>query len=60
MFELREDGARLRVVKPIHLMDLYGALPATRPYPGKEAIREEVGRALGRAMDEHLADEQGC
>ena len=52
VFELRSDGAHLRVVKPTNVMDLYGALPATRPYPGREAIREEVGRALGRAMDE--------
>jgi hypothetical protein len=30
------------------LFDLSGALPATRPFPGKEAAREEVGKALGQ------------
>jgi hypothetical protein len=28
------------------LSDLYGALPATRPYPGTKEIREEIG-AIG-------------
>jgi hypothetical protein len=34
-------------VKKWKLSDLFGALPATRPFPGKEVIREEVGRAFG-------------
>lgn len=47
IFELREDGAHLRVLKPTRLTDLYRSLPATRPYPGIGEIRDEVGRALG-------------
>jgi len=31
------------------------ALPATRAYPGKERVREETGRALGKARHEHSA-----
>ncbi len=49
VFEL--DGgseARVRVVKQTRLSDLYGALAATRPHRGKAAVREVVGRALGR------------
>jgi AbrB family looped-hinge helix DNA binding protein len=46
VFELGPEGARLR--KRIRLTELCGALPATRPYPGKAAIREEVAEALGR------------
>lgn len=39
--------ARLRVIKRQRLSDLFGALKATRPFPGKDEIREEVGKALG-------------
>lgn len=46
---ISERSAELRVQKRKRLSDLYGALPATRPFPGKEAIREEVGAALGKA-----------
>ena len=45
-----ERSAELRVQKRQRLSDLYGALPAARQYPGKEAIREEVGRELGKAL----------
>lgn len=49
LFELVEgEGARMRVVKQRRLMDLYGALPATRPFPGKQAVREEIGKDLGQ------------
>lgn len=30
------------------LAELYGALPATRFFPGKEQIRSEIRRALGK------------
>lgn len=50
MFEVGPgQTARLKVVKRQRLSDLYGALQATRPYPGKEAVREQVGRALGES-----------
>jgi antitoxin PrlF len=32
------------------LTELYGALPATRPYPGMDAIREEIQNELGERM----------
>ena len=48
IFEItKADEARIRVIKRKRLTDLYGALPATRPYPGKEAIRTKVGQNLG-------------
>lgn len=48
VFELGSGGtARLRVVKRRRLSDLFGSLPATRPFPGKEAVRAAVGRKLG-------------
>jgi hypothetical protein len=37
---------RLRTLKRRPLSVLFGALPATRPDPGVEAIRREIGQAL--------------
>lgn len=45
-----ERSAQLRVVKRRRLSDLYGSLPATRPFPGKEEVRESIGRELGKAL----------
>ena len=45
-----ERSAVMRVVKRRRLSELYGALAATRPFPGKEEVREEVGRELGNAL----------
>lgn len=51
LFEVTQDQeVRLRVIKRRRLLDHYGALPATRPFPGKEAVREEVGRTLGESL----------
>jgi len=55
LFDLGPDQtAHLRVIKRQRLSGLYGALPATRPFPGKEEVREQVGLALG-----HRAKAQG-
>ena len=49
IFEVtKADEARIRVIKHKRLTDLYGALPATHSYPGKDAIRNKVGRSLGK------------
>lgn len=50
LFELDEEGARVHVLKRVPLKELFGTLPATRPWPGKEAAREEIGRMLGDKM----------
>jgi antitoxin PrlF len=56
LFEVASgNAARLRVVKRQRLSDLRGALRATRPFPGKEAIREEVGAALGKRAKDPVA-----
>ena len=48
LFEVtREGAASVQVVKRRRLSELYGALPATRSFPGKRAVRDEVGRTLG-------------
>jgi hypothetical protein len=36
-----------RVIRRQRLSDLYGSLRSQRPFPGKDAVRVEVGRALG-------------
>lgn len=45
-----ERSVQLRVVKRRRLSDLYGSLPATNPFPGKEEVRESVGRELGETL----------
>ena len=45
-----ERSAELKVLKRTRLSDLFGALPSTRPFAGKEATREEVGRKLGKKL----------
>ena len=42
------DRAILSPVREERISDLKGRLPATRPYPGADEIRREVGRDLGR------------
>lgn len=48
LFEVEGNTMRVRIFKRGSLRELRGSLPATRPYPGKEGVRAEVGRALGR------------
>jgi AbrB family looped-hinge helix DNA binding protein len=51
LFEVVEAGeARIRVLKRQRLSNLYGALLDTRPYPGKEAVRTELGQGLGERL----------
>ena len=51
LFEVVEAGeARIRVLKRQRLSDLYGTLPAIRPYPGKKEVRTEVGQGLGKRL----------
>ena len=42
IFIVEGDHAVLKPIKKKSLLDFHGALSATRPYPGLEAIREEV------------------
>ena len=43
---LEGNDVKLRVIKPRRLSEFYGALPATIPYPGKEAIRQTVSENI--------------
>ncbi len=46
------EGDRLTVIPLRHcpLSELYGALPAIKPYPGHEAIRKAIQSELGENM----------
>ncbi len=47
------EGERM-IVTPVRrrrLSELRGAFPATRPFPGVEEVREEVGQQLGAALE---------
>ncbi len=46
LFSLEGNELRLRPVKSQRLSEFRGALPVTVPYPGKEAIRQQVAEAL--------------
>jgi len=50
IFEVRGDHAVLKPLKKKPLADFYGVLPATRPYPGSEAIRKEVQHKMGNRL----------
>ncbi len=49
-FISEEKGTYLVPLKRKKLMDLYGALPATRPWPGKDKARQIVGEGLAEEL----------
>ncbi len=53
-----QNEARIRVIKRQRLTELYGILPATRPFPGKEATRAEVGQHLGDQLSQPADSDQ--
>jgi antitoxin PrlF len=50
IFEVQGDHAVLKPLRKKSLADFYGVLPATRPYPGSEAIRREVRHKIGKSL----------
>lgn len=44
-----EKSMHVRVIAKKKLADLFGILPATKPFPGVAKIRKEAGRGLGEA-----------
>ena len=45
------DHAVLKPLKKKSLLDFYGTLPATRPYPGPDKIREEIHHNIAKRFD---------
>jgi hypothetical protein len=50
VFELRGDEIRVRTEKRRGLSDLRGVLPATRPFPGRDAVRAETARRMAEDL----------
>jgi antitoxin PrlF len=50
IFEVEGDHVVLKPLKKKSIEDFYGVLPATRPYPGSEAIRKEVQHKMGKRL----------
>jgi AbrB family looped-hinge helix DNA binding protein len=50
IFEVQGDHAVLKPLRKKSVADFYGVLPATRPYPGSEAIRREVRHKIGKRL----------
>ncbi|MDH7485458.1 MAG: AbrB/MazE/SpoVT family DNA-binding domain-containing protein [Anaerolineae bacterium] len=50
VFLLEDDRLILIPVRHRPLGELYGVLPATRPYPGHQAIRQEVRHERGERL----------
>ena len=53
-FRVDQDGARILPLRKRPLTELRGMFPAKRPYPGKEAIRREIGRMLGEELERKI------
>lgn len=53
------EGEQLRLLPLIHrpLSELYGTLPATKPYPGHQNIREAIHSELVKRMKGALNEE---
>ena len=45
-----KNAVRFRVLRRSRLTELAGALSVDRPWPGKTAAREQVGRSRGREL----------
>lgn len=61
LFAIDESGAHLVPVRQSSVSDLAGSMASDRPYPGLEAVREEVGMALGKAIEQIEQEEgDGC
>lgn len=51
LFDLSPEGeVKIRSFKRKRLTELYASLPATKKYPGKEKVREEVSAWLARQV----------
>jgi AbrB family looped-hinge helix DNA binding protein len=52
VFTMDGDTIVVTVVPNRTASELFGAIPATRPFPGKSAVRDEVASDLGRQRSE--------
>lgn len=50
IFSIQGDQAVIKPFKKKSLLDFYGALPATREFPGTQSIRSEFHKKLAGKM----------
>jgi antitoxin PrlF len=53
-FVMGESGARMVPLRRRSAAELRGMFKATRPFPGKEAIRREIGQMLGEELERSI------
>jgi antitoxin PrlF len=53
-FRMDDAGARILPLRKRTVAELRGMFPPTRPYPGKEAVRREIGRMLGEELNRKI------
>ena len=51
VFVVEGDHAIMKPFKKKSLLDFYGSLQATRPYPGVSAIRKEIRDKFGKRLN---------
>lgn len=52
LFAVEGDRLIATPVRQTPLGELYGALPATKPYPGHDKVRQKLRRGLGKRISE--------
>ncbi len=58
VFDINGDTVKLVPYKSKQLTELYASLPATRPYPGKKAVRTETAQKIAeRRLEAEGKDE---
>jgi antitoxin PrlF len=50
MLKIEGDHAILRPIKKKPLLEFFGAFLATKPYPGTESVRKQVGEKRGEEL----------
>jgi len=48
IFSMEGDHAVVKPLKKTALGDFYGSFPATRPYPGSDAMRKEIHKKMAQ------------
>ncbi len=48
LFVVEKGHAILKPLRKRSLLDFYGVLPATKPFPGMDAVRKEVHKKIAK------------
>ena len=56
IFFVEGNHAVVRPIKKKALVDFYGSFPATKPYPGLEALRQEVHDNMARRFQKEAKE----